>query len=658
MALGLALACAVSGRAEAHGSVIANGVHASFGAAFEAIDAGEWDSAFEIAGRGHDPLARRLITWFALTDATPIPPFESIERFVRENREWPGLPGLRRRAEAAMDESVGDAQVVAWFADFPPLTAAGSTRLAEVLMDRGERERAAKLIRSTWINGNFSASEEREFLERFNSFLTEQHHIARLDRLLWDHRRPEAKRMLRRVSPEHRALATARLKLMTRAGGIDTAIERVPETLREHPGLLYERLRWRRRSGLHERAREVLASAPINLVRPAAWWIEARIQVRQAMSGGLISEAYDLASNHHQTETLPRAQAEWLAGWIALRFMDAPDTAIKHFGELYRAVGYPISLSRAAYWSGRAAEQAGDRHLAFDWYDRAAAYPTTYYGQLAHYQLNGYGTNYLPNAPRISPTEEREFERHELTRVARMLAAVGQPERLGPFLLRIAGFSASAGEHRLAAQLAYALDRPDLGVRIARRAALDGVFLIDEAYPVIALPKSLNTGFVAEPALVLAMMRQESGFSAGAISQAGARGLLQLMPATARFVAKRHGLPYNKKRLTTDTEYNLTLGRAYIEGLLKEFDGSYVLAVASYNAGESRVYSWIDEYGDPRTGAIDVIDWVELIPFAETRNYVQRVLETVPVYRRILGEPPRTGGLAADLTRGDERPPT
>jgi soluble lytic murein transglycosylase len=557
-----------------------------------------------------------------------------------------------------MDETVGDEQIVAWFADFPPLTAAGSARLAEVFMDRGQRERAAKLIRSTWINGNFKASEEREFLERFNSFLTQQHHIARLDRLLWDHRRREAERMLRRVSPEYRALATARLKLMTRASGIDTAIERVPEALREHPGLLYERLRWRRRRGLHERAREVLASPPLNLVRPAAWWVEARIQVRQAMNGGLISEAYDLASNHGQTETLPRAQAEWLAGWIALRFMDAPDTAIRHFEELYRGVGYPISVSRAAYWSGRAAEQAGDLGLAYDWYYRAAAYPTTYYGQLAHFQLHGTDMNRLPDAPRISPTEERVIEHRELTRVARMLAAIGEPGRLAPFLLRLAELSASPGEHRLAAQLAYALGRPDLGVRIARRAALDGVFLIDEAYPVIALPKSLNTGVEAEPALVLAMMRQESGFSAGAISRSGARGLLQLMPATARFVAKMHGLPYNKKRLTTDTEYNLTLGRAYIEGLLKEFDGSYVLAIASYNAGESRVYGWIDEYGDPRTGAVDVIDWVELIPFSETRNYVQRVLETVQVYRWILGEVPRAGGLAADLLRGFERPPT
>ena len=629
-----------------------------YGAAFAAAKSGKWTTALKLAAKRQDLVADKLLVWLSLTSGGVPASFAEIADFIERNPDWPKQNALRRRAEAFMDAGIDDRTARDWFAAYPPLTGLGRGRLAELYLKAGDAATATSLIREAWIESNFSARDSKAFYKRFRNYLRAEDHDARLDRLLWDRQRGAARRMYSVVDKGHQLLAEARMSLMARAGGVDPAIARVPDALRDHPSLWYERLRWRRRKGFHESAREILAAPPDDLIRPAAWWREARVETRQALREGLVSVAYGFASDHGQTETLPRAQAEWLAGWVALRHLSDAELAYPHFETLHAIVRYPISVARGAYWAGRAAAASGDANRAADWYGKAARVPTTFYGQLASATLGHGGRLALPADP--TPTDaDRAFVRdHELARAVEVLAAAGDRRLTRTFLLHLAGLAKTPGQHRVVAGLAAEVGRPDLGLVVARQSAGDSVMLIEAGYPMTPVPASRSTGRKAEPALLQAMMRQESGFDVAAVSRAGALGLMQLMPATARMVAHRLGIPYDKAALTTDVAYNVALGRAYIEGLLDKYDGSYVLAVAAYNAGPGRVGQFLRDFGDPRTDGTDIIDWIETIPLGETRNYVQRVLEAVPVYRHLLGVPTPADGLAVDLARGVSTPPS
>lgn len=631
---------------------------AFLGRALAAAADRNWALAARFAAKGGDALVDKVIAWRRLTQSDPPAPFDEIAAFIDANPDWPGQRALRRRAEQALDDRVGAERVRAWFARHPPLTGPGRWRLAEAMLATGDEMEAVALLRRAWVDGDFTLSQERQFLKRHRKRLRAEDHVARLDRLLWERKRRAAQRMLRRVDPGHRALGIARLRLMVRAPGVDAAIAKVPPALRNDPGLWYERLRWRRRKGRDEAARAILDNPPAVLGRPEAWWREIRIQIRNALADGLISVGYHLASRHNQTLPLPRSEAEWLAGWIALRFLNDPALAAPHFQRLFEGVRYAVSLARAAYWAGRAAAAAGRADDARAWFARAARYPTTFYGALALARLDPDSSLSLPEAPAITDADRAFIRDHELAAVLRRLAALGREDLADPFILRLAALAATAGERRLVARLAREAGRFDLAVRIARRAASLGVVMPDEGYPMVALPPSPGRAASAvEPALLLAMLRQESGFHPRAVSSAGARGLMQIMPATARRVARGLRLPYSRVRLIEDPEYNLTIGRSYIETLLERYNGSYVLALAAYNAGPNRVRRWIERFGDPREPEVDVIDWIEMIPLSETRNYVQRVLEAVPVYRRRAGQPVTATSLARVLERGAREAP-
>ncbi|MCH8197687.1 MAG: lytic transglycosylase domain-containing protein, partial [Proteobacteria bacterium] len=473
-------------------------------------------------------------------------------------------------------------------------------------------------------------------------------HAGRLDRLLWAGRTWEARRMLRRVDAGQRALAVARIRLRRFRGGVDWAIRQVPKALTENLGLVYERLRWRRRKGRDADARALLDSLPPALTRPEIWWRERVVLARRALRGGEVSAAYALASAHRQTRGKNFAEAEWLAGWISLRFLDDAEVALKHFSALHANVRYPISLARGAYWAGRAAEATGDGPLAQQWYAKAASHVTTFYGQLAASRLKGSAPAAIPKEPAPDARTAQEFAERELVKATRLLGASANPKPMRRFILHLNKKAQTPEEHKLIAELAKSLNRPDLAVATAKRSLRSGVFLLTGAYPLSYLPTNRN-GLEAE--LLLSLLRQESAFEVGAVSYAGARGLMQIMPATARRVARRLRLRYSKHRLLTDPEFNLAIGTAFLNGLLNDYRGSYVLALAAYNAGPSRVRRWIRNNGDPRDGEIDVIDWIELIPFNETRDYVQRVLENVQMYRVRTGKSNPGIDLENDLNR-------
>ena len=622
--------------------------HAAYRAAFKAAGKRRYRKARALAAKARDPLPAKVIDWAWLRERGSGAGFETIAQFIDANPDWPALGLLRRRAAEALTSDATDRRVIEWFAGRTPVTGIGMLRLGEALSRSGARAEGVALVRRAWVEGNFNRRQEVRFYKRHRRDLRPTEHVARLDRLLWDRQRLAARRMLRRVDKATRKLAVARLKVMSFAAGVDAAIARVPAALKSDPGLAYDRTRWRRMKNKHESAREILLASRTELGRPDKWWIERRIQIRKLLVKGQISDAYRVAAEHGLKSGAGFADAEFLSGWIALRFLHDYAVAFDHFQRLYDNVRYPVSLARGAYWSARAAGAKGEAEEATHFYGLAAAHPTTYYGQLALRRLRGGRQLALPAEPIPSAAERAAFEAGELVRAIRLMSELGEDRRIRPFALHLIDLAPSPAEHYLAADLAVELGLANVGIAAAKRAARRGVLLIEHGYPEVDALRLLADG-QAEPALLHAVARQESEMDPRAVSHAGARGLMQLMPATARVIARRMKIGYRRDRLLSDPYYNARLASDYLRRLVAQYDGSYVLALAAYNAGERRVRRWIRDWGDPRTGEVDPVDWVELIPFEETRNYVQRVLEGVQVYRARLGGAQRPR-LTDDLT--------
>lgn len=615
--------------------------------ALKLAQAGKWSAARAQAAKVKSPLFGKIVTWLDLISHDSGDSFEDVAAFLDANPQWPSRHTLARRAEEAMTAATPDEAVLAWFAQRRPLTPDGRSRLAAALYAKGKDAEADALVRESWINDTFGDRQERQFLARHRDRLTPADHWARLDRLLWDDKIEPARRMLPFVSHERRLLAEARITLIQRTGGIDKVIARVPEDLQGDPGLIYDRLRWNRAKGFDMTARQILDPGPPNLGRPEKWYRERAIMARRALQLGHISEAYRLAARHHLKDGAEFAGAEWLAGWIALRFLNEPATGLNHFKAMYNVVSYPVSRARAAYWAGRAAEATGNRDEAEGWYKTAAQYPTVYYGQLAEAKVNPTRGSALPAIVEPSAEERTAFNAHELTRAVRLLKDLdAKREHLRPFLLALDGVDKRPGWRTLTAALADGIGRPDIAVFVARRAVRENNEFLATGYPLVGVPHGSP-----ESPLVHAVVRQESAFDPAAKSAANALGLMQLLPSTASGVAKKLGVKFSKDKLTGDPNFNLKVGRAYLQGLLDDFAGSYVLALASYNAGPNRARAWIREYGDPRDSSIDVVDWVESIPYEETRNYVQRVMEDLQVYRRRLETTEVAMNLERDLKR-------
>ncbi len=618
--------------------------------AFEALDAGRVDEARRLAQQGSNKLAAKIFRWADLQRPHSGASFEDIAAFIDTNPSWPAQDILMRRAEEALVDRTDDSVVLAWFALRDPVTVDGAMRDIEALLRSGNKDKAISLIHSTWATGAFGAAQEKTFLSRYRSYLGTAEYARRLDNLLWSGRRDEAHRLLIHVDPDHRAVGEARLRLENMSGGVDYALRKVPARLENDPGLVFDRLRWRRRKGQEQAALDMLRQAPKDATHPDVWWSERAILARRAITAGRMTEAYNIANNHGMVNSGHAVDAEFLAGWVALRFLNEPEVALPHFTKLYEMAHFPVSRSRGAYWAGRAADAAGDKVAAQDWYTRAALFATTYYGQVAAAALDPASRPAFPETPAPLADERKAFESSELAHAARLLQQIGQTQKVKLFITRLVLNAKTPGEHTLAAELATRLDRPDLAVSAAKRSAqVASVMIPDYGWPMIALPR----GDAPERALVFATVRQESAFETDAVSRAGARGLMQLMAPTARAIARKLALPteHIETRLLSDPKLNVSLGRSYLAGLIDNYDGSYVLALAAYNAGPARVKQWVHDNGDPRQPNIDVIDWIELIPIDETRNYIHRVLENLQVYRQRLGGTQIAMGIDQDLRR-------
>ena len=601
--------------------------------AFGAVENHAFDRARRIGREIEDPLARRALTWYRLIEQRKGGRFGAYMRFLARNPEWPWRRTLRHRAEGVMPSDLPVQKVLQFFAQREPQSPYGAERYAHALRSVGRTAEARELLRTTWVQGDFPYGDAENFYARYRDILPKKLNRQRLDRLLWERRYDAAERQMARVAEPYRRLAAARIRLARMQPGVDRAIDRVPRDLRDHPGLVFERARWRMRKGRYHDTAALLDPPRADYPRPRAWWRVRHWVAREALDHGDIGRAYRVAAHHGMHTGLGFAQAEWLAGWIALHFQNRPERALAHFATLYSGTETPVSRARGAFWAGRAAMASGKPDRGRRWYETAATKLTTFYGQLAAAQLREDLFLALPEAPAPTPERKAAFDSRELVRAIRTMVALGRKDHVDPFFNHLIENVDDRVEGRMVADLAESVGRPGLAVEVARDLRRRHMILPMHLYPEKKMAVGGSPRLDVDQSLLLAIARQESSFDVSAISPAGAYGLMQLMPSTARHIAADLDMSFSRERLLHDGQYNLQLGSAYLADLVERYEGSLLLGVAAYNAGPSRVDSWLDRYGDPRTDAIGPVNWIEHIPFSETRNYVQRVFESYMIYR-------------------------
>ncbi|MDE1986349.1 MAG: lytic transglycosylase domain-containing protein [Alphaproteobacteria bacterium] len=615
--------------------------HDLYTKAFDAADRGDWPTARRLAGQGHDAMASRLVQWRYLLDRNSGASFAEIDAFLKANPDWPLHAVLLARAEEAMDPATSPSAVIAWFAGRDPVSAMGKIRLGDAMIATGKLAEGRALVRQGWVEGSFQRDQELAIVQKDGAYFTPEIDRDRLDSLLWRGDVDSAKRQMARVNDTTQRLARARIALSMNPQRANKIVSELSADLASDPALLFDRARAARLMGDDDRAEALLMRAPLKTLtklHPSRVWPEINADARQALQDGKSKLAYDLVSGTALTSDLPFAESQFMSGWIALRFLKDPRTALSHFKKLEDGVSRPISLARAHYWQGRAYEQLGDIPDAWQQYRAASKEPETFYGQIALARIEAQPVLHVRSTATAGDPPRTAFEKDDLVRAMRVLADLGAQNFLRYFALHYQTLHPGAGHVEQLAQALTEMGFRDVALRIAKTAGYDDIVLPRYAYPVISIPTYRGPGKAPEPALVLGLIRQETEFDPESISSAGARGLMQVMPSTARRNSRLAGLPYRPNNLTSDVDYNMQLGMTEFAGYLDDWGNSLVLAAAAYNAGPTNARRWIAAFGDPRSPDVDPIDWIEQIPFSETRNYVMRVIENTEVYRsRIAG---------------------
>jgi len=621
-------------------------------AALKLIDDGQVGKAAAIGRMMPDQTNRHIIQWLVAQSGSPDVTVTEITQTAQELADWPGQSLLRRRAEQALKRMNADPQtIISAFSGTDPGSSEGLILLTGALVQAGKTQEAAALLRPRWRKDSFSDANEQQILQQFGNLLTPADHKARMDKFFYDDDATEGLAVSKLLDGDTRQLAAARAAVIRRDKNAAALLTKVPGRLQKDPGYLFSKTQFLRRAERYQDAAKVMLQAPrepSKLVDPDAWWIERRVLSRELLDLGDARTAYKLVAEHAAESSSNQADAEFHAGWYALRFLNDPATARRHFAAIQAVSTMPLSQSRAEYWLGRSAEAMGDKAEAIAQYRLAAAYPTTFYGQLAAARL-GMKQLALSKPPEADSATKKRFASREMVQAVQRFSAAGYDDRAQAFYMQLADTLTNPSEIALLAQMAEKSGKHQIALQIGKKAYVRGLPVETLAFPIAAIPRSVKTTSI-EKSIVYAIARQESAFNPAAVSRAGALGLLQLMPATAKMVAKSTGVPFNAKRLTTDPGYNATLGAAHLADLVGDFNGSYIMSFAAYNAGKSRVMQWVAQYGDPRDPNVDAIDWIERIPFTETRNYVQRCTENLQVYRARLGEPALV--INQDLHRG------
>lgn len=605
-----------------------------------AVRAGQWAQADAAAAQYADPVAGKLVGWMRMQTPGAASATE-ITAFLVTNPDWPAHAALLRRRDEALATDPDDAAVLAICDKGHPALSTALARCADALRVAGRTADAGNAARAAWLAAPPDPAWETKFLAKWGRDIGREDQLRRFNRLAWTDT-AGAQRQLQRVNGLDRAVGEVRLAFRRDDPNAPNLLNALPAAQKADPILFLEQARWLRRAGKEDEAMALWQAggqtaeraAPAD--RQAAFWEERNLLARRRLRAGDGAGAYAIASGHAQTSGEAFLDAEFLSGFIALRRLADGPMAAKHFRALIAASKSVITQARGHYWLARA---LGDGPAAAAEYRAAAAWPSAFYGQLAAIALGD-----APKAlaqritaqadPATDAARALDVAGRDLARAAALLVGWNEPRRAAPFFLRLDELMPDTADRVTAAKLALGFGLPDVAVALARRAGRDGVMMIQTGWPLAAdIPPDAGV----EPALVLGLVRQESSFDAGAVSPVGARGLMQLMPATAAATARKLNLAAPPTALT-DPALNLRLGTAYLRDLLDQFTASVPLAISAYNAGPSRVGEWLMTNGDPRAGAIDIIDWIELIPFNETRNYAQRVIENQVIYRAQRGD--------------------
>ena len=597
-----------------------------------------------------DPVARKLAEWLILRSDDNGASVERYRAFLAANPSWPSQTFLRRRIESALwDDRRDDAAVWSWFANESPISAKGKFALARVMIGRGDRANAERLVREAWRNDGMTEDTENTALDLFGALLTAGDHKARMDNFLYGtEQEAGALRAAKRLGSGHVALAKARIAANKKAANSKALLDEVPRELHGDTGFLFSRIQLLRRDEKFTEAAQLMLGAPKDPARLHnldEWWIERRLLARKMIDVGEYRSAYLIARDAAlPSRDIYKTEQEFTAGWIALRFLNDPSVATQHFARIGVGSVNPTALARAGYWQGRAAEAAGRAQEARAAYTRAAEQSTSYYGQLARAKLG------LPQIELNGVPRGRGPERLEIVRAVALLYELDEREIAIP----IFGDMGENGDPDALVGLGELASRYSdaRGMLLLGKAALNRGLPFDfYAYPVNGIPSFKAIGPEVEQSIVYAIARQESAFNQAVVSPAQAYGLMQVTPDAGRYVCKRAGVGFDLSRMKTDPVYNAALGAAELGGLIEDYRGSYILTFAAYNAGRGSVKKWIERYGDPRDPKVDAVDWVEQIPFSETRNYVQRIMENLQVYRARFGGGTRLQ-IEADLHRG------
>ncbi len=607
------------------------------------MEKSNWKDAKKAASKARAKSIYDFIQWRHLLTTGNRATFTEYKQFIERVKDYPRIDRVRYLGEHKINsKNHTKNEIIQWFDKYPPLSGFGKMMLGDALLSKN-KESAINLIKEGFITADLSKNDIIFFRKKFKKYLNSSDYIKRADYLAWENKYWDLKRMLRYLPKDYQLLYTARQLLMSRSYGVDSAISNVPASLKKDAGLNYDRLKWRRKRGRVDSSLEILLSIKNNkdyMVRPDKWWVERSIIARSLIYKKRYEQAYKITSKHGLSEGSELAEAEWMSGWIALSFLKDPILAKSHFTKFYNNVGYPISLSRGAYWLGRANLALNNKEEADKWFKEGSKYLTTYYGQLSHMKIYPNKTFELKESTQVDKNYAESFYKKKLVAIVHLLKEVKKDKYTKHILRFLANDNVSAGSEILAAKLATDISRFDFAIQVSKIASYQKRFHNKYNYPVISTPNKVGSRKIPEQALILSIIRQESEFDISARSRVGAQGLMQLMPYTAKTVAKQAKVSYSKSRLTTSPEYNINLGSFYIAGLILDYDGSYPFAVAAYNAGPKRVKYWKKINKDPQKKQIDYVDWVELIKFKETRNYVQRVMENYNVYRYILSQKP------------------
>ena len=623
--------------------------------ALELIRRGKSGEATSVEASIHDPAAKKLVEWAILRSDDTNAGFDRYVAFLSANPGWPSVGMLRRRAEAALlQEGRSPATVLAFFARTQPMTPRGRFALARALLAQGDRAAAQFYVREAWRYDAFPEELESQALDAFRDFITRADHMARMDDRFSFQDIEGGMRAARRLDGVEMAIAKARAAVITKAGNAGQLLDAVPEEGRSDPGYMLSRIQWLRRNERIPEAAGLLLAVPRDpavLHNLDEWWVERRLMCRKLLDLGDPQTAYQIAR-----DAVPpprenyRGEQQFTAGWIALRFLNDPQLAMPHFARIAQGVTNPITLARSEYWQGRAAEAAHRLAQARGHYEASARYPTAYYGQIARGRL-GLSEIALRRLPESNSAQRVALADPDVLRAAEMLYAVGAPHLILPFVADLADRMPDAHALEGLARIAERHEDARALLLIGKGALAQGFALDAYAFPTFGVPHFGSIGPEVDRSVIYSIVRQESAFDQNDVSTANAMGLMQVTPEAGRHVAGRFGVRYNQKKLRQDAAYNTQMGAAELGELLQIYRGSYILAFAAYNAGQGRVKEWLERYGDPRDPAVDPIDWVERIPFAETRNYVQRVMENLQVYRIRFGGGSRLM-IEADLYRG------